>query len=60
MNEGTFDGMQDERGMLEVLMSDRQKLLADLAAVRRCLDSSLCSACRQPITGSSCASSAAA
>ena len=52
--------MQDERAMLEVLMSDRQKLLADLAAMRRCLDSSLCSACRQPLTGSSCASSAAA
>ena len=46
--------------MLELLMGDRQKLLADAAAVRRCLDSSVCSACRKFISQTSCASSAAA
>lgn len=52
--------LQDERRMLELLMGDRQRLLLDMAAVRRCLDSSVCAACRQPVSQASCASSAAA
>ncbi len=51
---------QSERRMLDVLMTDRQKLLANVAALRCCTESAVCARCRQPMSECSSASSAAA
>ncbi|CAL8468407.1 g7947 [Coccomyxa elongata] len=51
---------RNERRMLDVLMTDRQKLLANVAALRCCTESAVCARCRQPMTERSSASSAAA
>ncbi|KAK9915445.1 hypothetical protein WJX75_009249 [Coccomyxa subellipsoidea] len=59
-NQQLRETRQNERRMLDVLMTDRQKLLANVAALRCCAESAVCARCRQPVSDCSSASSAAA